>query len=70
VYHYTDEVNKTQSVTNDLLIQNLWSTVTHLGFDSLGYQPIDIGTHSICSGAAMALVLLGHAAWRIMLTGR
>jgi hypothetical protein len=70
VYHYTDEDKTTQSVTNDILIKNLRSTVAHLGFTALGYRPRDIGTHSIRSGAAMALVLSGHAAWRIMLTGR
>jgi hypothetical protein len=37
---------------------------------ALGYTPAEIGTHSICSGAAMELVLSGHAAWQIMLAGR
>jgi hypothetical protein len=34
---------------------------------ALGYTPAEISTHSIRSGAAMALVLSGHATWRIML---
>jgi hypothetical protein len=70
VYHYLNAAGKIVGVTNDLLLHNLRSAVTHIGFTALGYRPREIGTHSIRSGAAMALVLSGHAAWRIMLTGR
>jgi hypothetical protein len=70
VFHYADKSGKTLNVSNDFLIQNLQSTVANLGFAGLGYHLTNIGMHSICSGAAMALILSGHAAWRIMLTGR
>jgi hypothetical protein len=52
------------------MITFLRSTVKSIGEDELGYKASEIGTHSIRSGCAMALVLSGHAAWRIMLVGR
>jgi hypothetical protein len=52
------------------MISALRAAVTAIGEDELGYTAADVGTHSIRSGAAMALVLSGHAAWRIMLAGR
>jgi hypothetical protein len=70
VYHFENESGTIDMVTNELLLIQLRSTVAALGVSALGYTPKEIGTHSICSGAAMALVLSGHAAWRIMLAGR
>jgi hypothetical protein len=70
VYHFRDDSGTITKITNAILLVNLRLTVRHLGFAALGYRPADVGTHSIRSGAAMALVLSGHAAWRIMLAGR
>jgi hypothetical protein len=70
VYHFTDLAGATQTVSNDMLLVQLRTTVASVGESALGYRPSEIGTHSIRSGAAMALVLSGHAAWRIMLAGR
>jgi hypothetical protein len=56
--------------SNNLLLVQLRLTVAALGVSALGYIPKEIGTHSICSGAAMALVLSGPTAWQILLVGR
>jgi hypothetical protein len=69
-FHHPTSKDKTSTITNDLLIKNLRLAVKHLGVHTLGYCASEVGTHSIRSGAAMALVLSGHAAWRIMLAGR
>jgi hypothetical protein len=52
------------------MIIKLQAAVVHLGETALGYSPADIGTHYIRSGAVMALVLWGHAAWGIRLCRR
>jgi hypothetical protein len=70
VYHFLDSTSSVQKVTNTILLQALRDTVASIGFSALGYRAREIGTHSIRSGAAMALVLSHHAAWRIMLAGR
>jgi hypothetical protein len=70
VYHFGTESGSTETVSNDLLLVQLRSTVASIGVSALGYTPAKIGTHSIRLGAAMALVLSGHAAWRIMLAGQ
>jgi hypothetical protein len=69
VYHFSNKAGITNLVSNDLLLTQLWSTVASLGVSALGYTPKDIGTHSIRSGAAMALLLSGHTAWQTMLAG-
>jgi hypothetical protein len=70
VFKYTSEDGKGADVTSDIIVKLLRRAATKIGFATLGYAPRDIGTHSIRSGAAMALALSGHQAWRIMLAGR
>jgi hypothetical protein len=70
VFHFPNTNGTTGTITSDLMITNLRKVVRHMGVHTLGYCATDVGTHSIRSGAAMALVLSGHAAWRIMLVGR
>jgi hypothetical protein len=70
VFQFGNTDGTTGSITSDHMITNLRTAVKHMGVHTLGYCSTDVGTHSIRSGAAMALVLSGHAAWRIMLTGR
>jgi hypothetical protein len=70
VFHFSPAPGKVNIVDSDLMLVQLRAAVAHLGESALGYSPANIGTHSIRSGAAMALVLSGHAAWRIMLAGR
>jgi hypothetical protein len=70
VFHFGPAPDKVNIVDSDLMLAQLRAAVAHLGESALGYSPADIGTHSIRSGAAMVLVLSGHAAWQIMLAGR
>jgi hypothetical protein len=70
VFNFCDAAGAIAVVTSEALLIQLRETVAFLGVGALGYTPAEIGTHSIRSGAAMALVLSGHAAWRIMLQGR
>ena len=71
LYNYHTTSNRSfLAVTDADMITALRTAVTLIGEDELGYRACDVGTHSIRSGAAMALVLSGHAAWRIMLAGR
>jgi hypothetical protein len=62
--------NKRCSIKSSDILHSLRRTAKEIGSADLGYSPDEIGTHSIRSGAAMALILAGHAAWRIMITGR
>jgi hypothetical protein len=43
---------------------------TSLGLDILGFTSDQIGLHSACSGAAMAMYLVGIPVFTIMLLGR
>ena len=71
LYNYTATSNRAfLAITDANMITALRAAVTIIGPAELGYEAADVGTHSIRSGAAMALVLSGHEAWRIMLTGR
>jgi hypothetical protein len=71
LYNYAAANNRSFLAVSDAdMIRALRATVTLIGEEELGYKAADVGTHSIRSGAAMALVLSGHAAWRIMLAGR
>jgi hypothetical protein len=69
VYMYTSATGATSKVDSNAMIKHLRRAATALGFAILGYAPHEIGTHLIRSGAAMALVLSHHQAWRIMLAG-
>jgi hypothetical protein len=71
LYNYASTTNRSfLSISDTNMITVLRAAVTFIGPDELGYEAADVGTHSIRSGAAMALVLSGHEAWRIMLAGR
>jgi hypothetical protein len=70
VYSFTTTTGNVSRVTGDSLLKQLRQAASHVGSAVLGYEPHEIGTHSIRLGAAMALVLSGHQAWRIMLAGR
>jgi hypothetical protein len=71
IYNYTATNNRSLLAISDAdMISALRAAVSFIGPAELGYEAADVGTHSIRSGAAMALVLSGHEAWRIMLAGR
>jgi hypothetical protein len=48
----------------------LRTTATILGKKKIGYAVADIGTHSLRSGAAMALFLANESVYKIMILGR
>jgi hypothetical protein len=51
------------------LLMHLHRVAASLGSDNLGYTPDQIGLHSACSGAAMAMYLAGVPVFTIMLLG-
>jgi hypothetical protein len=58
-------------VTSAFLATQLQAAAKRIGEDVLGYSHLDIGTHSIQSGGAMAMYLVaGVPVFVIMLTGR
>jgi hypothetical protein len=58
------------TITDAIVINLLRTQADRMGVKVLGYSSKNIGTHSIRSGAAMALVLGGAEVWEIMLLGR
>jgi hypothetical protein len=62
--------NKRQLITGVFLASMLQAAAKRLGEDVLGFPHTDIGTHSIRSGAAMAMYLAEVPVFTIMLIGR
>ena len=63
-----------RNITHLITARNISAAVRHavdyIGVDSLGFTSADVGTHSIRSGAAMALQLSGVPPHLIKLLGR
>jgi hypothetical protein len=59
----------THHLSNNFLITKLHLAVKKIGHEELGFTPSDIGLHSLCSGAAMAMHLAGIPVSMIKLTG-
>jgi hypothetical protein len=57
-------------ITGGFVATQLRAAAARLGEDVLGFSPNDIGTHSLRSGAAMAMYLAGVPVFTIMLIGR
>ena len=57
-------------VTSAFLSTRLQAAAKRIGEDVLGFSHLDIGTHSIRSGGAMAMYLAGVPVFTIMLIGR
>jgi hypothetical protein len=79
VPHYSDSttlntlhlVGKTVSISSKFLLQQLRLTCRFCGGKkTFGFNPTDIGTHSLRSGGAMALFLNDHPVHKIMIFGR
>ena len=75
VNYYFDPSNPKLKSKDRLITQNntrilLRTTAQILGKDKVGYLPEDIGTHSLRSGAAMALFLANESVHKIMILGR
>ena len=62
--------NKTFEISGTDVVQSLRAAAHAIGEDSLGFKITDIGTHSIRSGAAMAMYLDEIPVYTIMLIGR
>ncbi len=57
-------------LTLDTALQRLQQKATHIGYKRLGFQPSDIGLHSLCASAAMAMVLAGVPTYMVILIER
>jgi len=61
---------KLSQVSSKMLLHRLRASVKTIGEDVLGFTALELGTHSIRSGAAMAMYLAGVPVFTIMLIGR
>jgi len=61
---------QTYTLKAETAIKRVRTLATTLGRDHLGYDPLDIGLHSIRSAAAMAMILSGVPNYMVMLIGR
>jgi hypothetical protein len=61
--------NNIKNLTSNILINTLCNAVVAAGEDSLGFKARKIGTHSICSGAAIQMYLGKCPDYTIMLIG-
>jgi len=57
-------------MTSSMMLTRLRAVVKAIGEEELGIKAMDMGTHSIRSGAAMAMYLAGVPVFTIMLIGR
>jgi hypothetical protein len=67
---FITESNCIANVTSDDVRRVLRVAATVLGEEALGFKPSEIGTHSIKSGAAMAMHLAEVPVYTIMIIGR
>jgi hypothetical protein len=67
---YLDEAGNLQFVKSREVCERLRAAAMAIGADKLGYSYEDIGTHSLRSGAAMAMYLSDVPVFTIMLIGR
>ena len=59
-----------KTITSATVRAKLRSAASIIGKDNLGFEPNDVGTHSIRSGAAMAMYLAHVPTFTIMMIGR
>jgi hypothetical protein len=52
-----------------MILDHLRALVHHISEAALGFKAMEMGTHSICSGAAMAMYLANVPVFTIMLIG-
>lgn len=62
--------DRIEHITSKEMINALQAAVVSVGEDKLGFKKTDIGTHSIRSGAAMAMYLGECPVYVIMMIGR
>ena len=61
---------KYSHITSKEVLTAVRTAAKLIGADKLGFQPDEIGTHSLRSGAAMSMYLRGTPPYTIMLLGR
>jgi hypothetical protein len=59
-----------EHITRNTIIQHLRAACAAIGSKTLGFEPHEIGTHSLCSRAAMEVYLGEVPVYTIMLMGR
>ena len=64
------KTRKYSHITSKEVLKAVRTAATVIGADKLGFKPEDIGTHSLRSGAAMAMYLRGTPPYTIMIQGR
>ena len=57
-------------MTSKELIDAIDAAAASIGYGILGLEPGDLGTHSLCSGTAMAMYLDEVPVFTIMMIGR
>jgi hypothetical protein len=62
--------DKRRLITAAFLVTQLQAAAKRIGPDVLGFLQLDMGTHAIRSGGAMAMYLAGVPEFTIMLIGR
>ena len=67
---FVTESNRLAHVSSLEVRRALRAAATVMGEESLGFKPTEIGTHSIRSGAAMAMHLAEVPVYTIMIIGR
>jgi hypothetical protein len=67
---FLDEAGNIQLIKSKTVCEKLRAAAMAIGPDKLGYSWKDIGTHSLRSGAAMAMYLSDTPVFTIMLIGR
>jgi hypothetical protein len=58
------------TIASSQVLMRLRAAATAIGSARLGFEPKEIGTHSLCLGAAMEMYLVGVPVYTIMLIGR
>ncbi len=62
--------SRVEHITSKTILQHLRAACATIGSACLGFKPHKIGTHSLCSGAAMEMYLGEIPVYTIMLIGR
>ncbi len=62
--------DRLENKTSKQVLMALRAASTMIGSAGLGFKQSKIGTHSLCSGAAMEMYLAGIPVYTIMLIGR
>jgi hypothetical protein len=68
--NYVQFDGKGFTIPSSLILLQIRSAVAKLGYETLGFTPDEVGTHSNRSGGAMGMFLAGTPVYTIMLMGR